>query len=1395
MKRSLLKTSLSLATVSVLAGSLVATSLPAAHAAPKEPTFITKEGLEAVTRLLQEAGPEAATRAAAPGEAFVADDIDTASAEDINVIVQFSGQPAAVGQYAAKLGYGALAKKATVATVQTEQDAFVRSAQAKSVPFKVDRRFNTVLNGMEITVRADRIPQLAKLPGVKSIHKNVLYYPADVTDSYQAAAAGSSTIDTVPLEQIGVLKAWERGYTGKGLKVGVIDTGIDYKHPDLVGNYVEGGGYDAVNQDDDPYEDLPDGDYEGSYHGTHVSGTIAGTASNATANHVQKGVAYDAKLYAYKVLGPDGGTSAQVIDGIEHAVEDKMDVINLSLGSDLEKDPDSPDSAAVNNAVLAGVVAVVANGNAGAGNQYYYSMGSPASSQLAISVGATTSDSIRVAGGVRSEVGSLANEAQTDLMSWTTDEEDFNAMFGAGPIQGVYVGLGSNDDYEGLDKAFLADKIVFISRGNLTFDEKAKIAAKHGAKAAVIFNGNAVDPNVNVPDLSDDIKDRNGPIGPIGFLGDSYDYIPTFDMAGKTGRALARALQADPTQTLKFTMKNDFAKTTVAGERMADFSSRGPNSDGNYGIKPDLSAPGVQIFSSVPAYGAANPDASYDKAYAKLSGTSMATPHVAGLALLIKQAHPRWTPTDIRAALANTSEKLVDEEATPYDVYSQGAGQVDVMNAIDTRAIIESLDEITIYDDKMNPTTIPSEASSVSFGKIKPGDAAVKKPLRVKNLSNASVTYNAKVVMHPSVTSDAHHPIPTPDVRAIVAKLDGLTGNQITVGPASAFEFNLSAAAIGQAQTGVYEGEVLLESAGLPSLHLPFVIHVGAASDDNDFPIQNLTLSSPTVSKDAPIDITASLPKGKINHLYAAVYDMNDQPMGLVAEYYDTDEDKDVLNPLPSTFTIPEFDGSYNMGIYVNDGNKANAYLPEGRYKLAVVGSVYNADYELVDQSVAYKTFYMSGEAGEPTPPTDPPTSPPIYGTNPVTPSEAAYNKEVAASVIAKGQTGIAITPQSSVEGTQLAVSVTDADLQKAITGAKSPVALTIGAASDNAVSAQLKLTAAQVKTLKEAGLEGVIVFSWNDASIALPLSALAQAAEGADVAISIKQDEASKAEFAKQAADAVILGTPYVFEASSVSGGVTAPLKLKADEVAVRSFLIEKGTDASAAGALYLDGGKLYPVPARIAQASDGASIVTIERPGFSTYAAASRHVAFADIDKSWAREEIQTLADKFLLNGTSEHAFSPKANVTRAQFASMLVRALGLQAQTTAAPFADVKGGDWFASDVATAYAAGLVTGAEGQFKPNAAITRQDLTVMLARAIKLIDLQPSNTGGPRAYADAATFGGYAAASIQLVTDAGLMKGVELKGVSYFQPAEATTREAAAKVLHDLLQAAKRMN
>lgn len=165
----------------------------------------------------------------------------------------------------------------------------------------------------------------------------------------------------------------DTSFTGKGVTVGVIDTGIDYEHPDLRANY--SGGFDVVDLDDDPMEtteELP------TLHGTHVAGIIA-------ADGALQGVAPDAEILAYRALGPGGsGTSIQVIAAMEEAVRDEVDIINLSLGNTVNG-PDYPTSKAVNEAAKQGVAVVVANGNDGPKN---WTVGSPATSAQALSVGA-----------------------------------------------------------------------------------------------------------------------------------------------------------------------------------------------------------------------------------------------------------------------------------------------------------------------------------------------------------------------------------------------------------------------------------------------------------------------------------------------------------------------------------------------------------------------------------------------------------------------------------------------------------------------------------------------------------------------------------------------------------------------------------------------------------------------------------------------------------------------------------------------------------------------------------------------------------------------------------------------------------------------------------------------
>ncbi|MCK9909972.1 S8 family serine peptidase, partial [Microbacteriaceae bacterium K1510] len=158
--------------------------------------------------------------------------------------------------------------------------------------------------------------------------------------------------------------------------------------------------------------------------------------------------------------------------------------------------------------------------------------------------------------------------------------------------------------------------------------EKITNAMNAGAIAVVMFNGN--DSN------GDDVADLNNPgrEGYIGtMLGDQMEAIPTFDMKGAEGWALAKELLANPdkAKSLTFTFSGDYPKSNDPGDHMANFSSRGPVWGDNYSIKPDVSAPGVAVLSSYPAWSKLIDGAKYDKAYTRLNGTSMATPHVAGL--------------------------------------------------------------------------------------------------------------------------------------------------------------------------------------------------------------------------------------------------------------------------------------------------------------------------------------------------------------------------------------------------------------------------------------------------------------------------------------------------------------------------------------------------------------------------------------------------------------------------------------------------------------------------------------------------------------------------------------------------------------------------------------------
>ncbi|KEZ48998.1 S8 family serine peptidase [Metabacillus indicus] len=610
------------------------------------------------------AGASAQTKPQQPQLAKAYGDLNLRSSEKTTVIVELKEKSFVEAKQSGKAQSKENLKKV--------RDNVKAKAQKTVKTAKVNREYDHVFSGFSIELPADEIPKLLALPEVKAVYPNVEFkvtlekaLPLVEKDAYSPQMMNSAPY-------IGANEAWETGFTGKGIKVAVIDTGVDYTHPDLKGNFKKYKGYDFVDDDNDPQE-TPKGDPRGeeTIHGTHVAGTVA-------ANGGIKGVAPDAQLLGYRVLGPGGsGSTEDVIAGIEQAVEDGADVMNLSLGNSIN-DPDWATSIALDWAMAEGVVAVTSNGNAGPEN---WTVGSPGTSRDAISVGATQLP-------YNTYNAVFAGYESAKVMGFPSDEE-LLALSGK-EMELVFAGLGKPADFEGKD---FKGKIAVISRGEIPFVDKASAAKAAGAVGAVIYNNVAGE----VPDVA-------------GLA------VPSVKLTAADGQKLVNQLNSGNNKaTFTFT----FAKKI--NETVADFSSRGPVVD-TWMIKPDVSAPGVNIVSTVPTHDPADP-----YGYAPLQGTSMASPHVAGAAALLLQAHKDWKVEDVKAALMNTAENLYDPNKVLYPHNTQGAGSIRVVDAINAKTLVT-----------------PGSHSFGVFSKEK-GKQHENQFFTIKNESNKAKTYSFDV--------------------------------------------------------------------------------------------------------------------------------------------------------------------------------------------------------------------------------------------------------------------------------------------------------------------------------------------------------------------------------------------------------------------------------------------------------------------------------------------------------------------------------------------------------------------------------------------------------------------------------------------------------------------------
>ena len=419
------------------------------------------------------------------------------------------------------------------------------------------------------------------------------------------------------------------GIDGTGIKIAIIDTGVDFNHPDLFGWGPDGkviGGYNFIQENQLPMDN--------NGHGTKVAGVIAADGNTL-------GVAPKAKILAYKVSEDGEGVSSELImRAIEKAIEDEADIINISLG--VNKTNSRIDSA-VNHALDNEIFVVTAAGNDG---PELKTIGSPGRNFGSVTVGATYN-----------------NMTSSLIATLEIDEKDFTVipMVGSSKTEEpiiekiIFGGFGKISDLKDID---VKDAIVIVERGSdvkgelLFFSIKEMNVASAGAKALIVYN------NESGIFLGELIHEFSEP----GYI----PQIPVVSMDREEGLEIIELIKNENEGIMQLFYNPDF---------VAHFSSRGPVSP--FYMKPDIVAPGAYINST-------QNNASYNLT----SGTSFAAPHVSGAAALLLQKNPELQNHEIKSLLLTTVQPVSDAYGQKFSLHESGAGRLDIANAYNAKLII-----------------------------------------------------------------------------------------------------------------------------------------------------------------------------------------------------------------------------------------------------------------------------------------------------------------------------------------------------------------------------------------------------------------------------------------------------------------------------------------------------------------------------------------------------------------------------------------------------------------------------------------------------------------------------------------------------------------------------------
>lgn len=621
--------------------------------------------------------------------------------------------------------------------VLKEQRSLQSKISSKGIKFEVINSFTNVANGFSMKTTLGQAKKLESVAGVKSV---------TIANEYERPEPMMNNSGEI----IKTKQTWASGYNGEGTVVAVIDTGVDSTHKDMVltdqnkaelqadevqaiskekklpGTYRTTKvpyGYNYMDNNQEILDLGPDA----SMHGMHVAGTVG--ANGDTNKDGIKGVAPEAQILAMKVFGNDPAMASTFGDVIIKAIDDSVllgaDVINMSLGSTASFVDDTDlEQVAVNRAVDNGVVMAISAGNSNVfGNGYdnpyaenpdYGVVGSPGLATDSLQV-ASIENNVVTGYGLEFSI-----DGQKNIAPYTSSGTDILSVFKGQELKAVDCGLG------GLPEHFPAEvkgNLALIERGGYNFTDKIANAEAAGAAAVIVYNN------------------ASGGEGLISMMYPEGGTIPALFIGNSFGAKIATQLKTSEVKVVA--NGNTISVPNTVKGSMSDFTSWGTTPDLEF--KPEITAPGGNIWSTL-----------NNNKYGNMSGTSMASPHVAGgSALVLQRVDKEFKLTG--EARAKMAKKLMMSTAIAHvdNGANQAAGVVAGPNYTSPRR------QGAGVMDLQASTTTPAIVTDTTTGECKVNLKEIKDnkatfTIEVQNFSDKELTYNVAGTVQTDLVDDQY---------------------------------------------------------------------------------------------------------------------------------------------------------------------------------------------------------------------------------------------------------------------------------------------------------------------------------------------------------------------------------------------------------------------------------------------------------------------------------------------------------------------------------------------------------------------------------------------------------------------------------------------------------------